>query len=310
MTATRSSIPLFQLCTTLIVLAHFSLGVSFADLEAIPSSRPTETYESRVPEGAYEDEVLPTSIPSQSNEKPGGPDNTALQAPNDPCLPCDHNDWREFSLAERHANPVLAQRKVILRIHRNNFILTLQAIDGEAPPIEIYQTAVGLGDLNSPTPTGSFLINHIYCYSDVVFFDSSSEKVPGLYNGCFAPLLLCDKGGERCARFNDLGIHGFRASAIPNPSATNPDTYGPVSGGCIRLPDPCSFKKELIRHVGVGPVRRNERGSYHWLNKPVDVIIEGTYPGMDDDVTIADVVQQGFTHITGAFWSILGILGR
>jgi hypothetical protein len=302
------SIPVFQLCMILIASVSFCCTLSFGDLNVVPAAPPSETHEPpQSREQPKDDPIPPLTPPSQV--KHGGVE-TLFQTPDDPCLQNEYNDWREFSLAEHHINSIALDRQIRLHIHRNSFILSLEVVEGDNPTMEIYFTTVGLGDLSSPTPVGSFVINHIYCYPDVVFFDSSSEKVSELYNGFFAPLLLCENRVGRCARYNDLGIHGFRASAIPGSSPIRPETYGAVTGGCIRLPDPCSFKKELIRNVGVGPVRKNERGSYHWLKRPVEVIIEGAYPGTDDDVTIADIVQDGLSHIRAGVRSMLELLGR
>jgi hypothetical protein len=160
---------------------------------------------------------------------------------------------------------------------------------------EIYRTTVALGDPDSPTPEGELWINHVYAYPDVVFFHASSEPIGGLYNGFFAPLLVCDDRG-RCQRHHDLGIHGFHPAASPLTAAMRPDTYGAVSGGCIRLPDPCAFKSALIGSVGVGALRRNDRGTYHWLNKPVRVVIAGYYPGTEPP-TLVSIFEEGMHQV-------------
>jgi len=187
----------------------------------------------------------------------------------------------------------------------------LEGVRKDGSVEEVYRTHVGLGDVNSPTPDGNFVINHIYCYPDVVFFTVSGDRVPGLYNGFFAPLLLCEDR-KHCKRFRDLGIHGFQGSAARrhNVSVASMDTYGAISAGCIRVPDPCRLKSELIRLVGIGPVKTNDRGTYHWLAKPVEVVIAGRYPGTEDQMTLVSIFEQSLEQVHHGLKDLFGIFGR
>lgn len=219
-----------------------------------------------------------------------------FQPPNDPCLPALYTDWREFSRDYPEDTQRTPWSHVRTIIDRSAFTLVLEGLRGGDSFEEIYRTTVALGDVDSPTPEGDFWINHVYAYPDVVFFHASSQQaIAGLYNGFFAPLLTCDERG-RCQRHNDLGLHGFYPRASPQTASMRPDTYGAVSGGCIRLPDPCAFKSALIRSVGVGPVRRNDRGSYHWLSKPVPVAIIGYYPGTEPP-TLVSIFEEGLHQV-------------
>jgi hypothetical protein len=189
--------------------------------------------------------------------------------------------------------------------------LTLFGVRKDGSADEIYSTHVGLGDLSSPTPEGDFVINHIYCYPDVLFFDASGERVPGLYNGFFAPLLSCDEHG-RCKRFRELGIHGFHGASARahNVRVSSTSAYGAISAGCVRVPDPCRLKSELIRLSGLGPIKRNDRGAYHWLSRPIDVIITGNYPGTEEPTTLVSIVQQGVEQVHDGLKNFFGIFGR
>ena len=224
--------------------------------------------------------------------------------PDDPCLPPLYKDWRELSLdsMDRIRGPKCSGLKII--IDRSTFRLTMECERADGTVDDVYETEVGLGDINSPTPAGQFVINHIYCYPDVVFFGSKNERVPYLYNGFFAPLLLCE-GEGRCRRYHELGIHGFQASAYPHPSGINPDTTGAVSSGCIRLPDPCRLKRTLISRVGIGDLHKDDRGFYYWLNRPVQVQIIGDYPGQD----LVSVFEESLSQVQAGVRGILDLFG-
>lgn len=228
---------------------------------------------------------------------PEGVDELALPA-HDPCLPSQFTDWREMWLHQSSvtANGGFVGARVI--IDRSSCRLILQGVRPDLSVEDTYATPVAIGDFQTPTPVGQFLINHVYCYSDVLFFDVNQKALPDLYNGFFAPLLVCDEQG-RCERYRDLGIHGFNAAAFPDPRLVNPETEGPVSHGCIRLPDPCAFKASLVRLAGVGPLRRNGRGSYHWLTRPVEVWI------VDDEMTLISLMGEGLSHMHRGLKSIL-----
>ena len=264
-------------------------------------------------------DIQPPGQPAVHQDAPGAPppnvagppatsssDKPPVEPPDDPCLPPLYKDWREFGADARPESVRASFAHVRVVIDRSTFELVVQGIGRDDSTQELYRTPVALGDLNSPTPAGQFLLNHIYCYPDVVFFDSvSAEKVPNLYRGFFAPMLLCDEAG-RCERFRDLGIHGFDASAHPRPEGIVPATYGAVSGGCIRVPDPCKLKSELIRAVGVGPIKKNERGCYHWLNKPVEVVVTGYYPGTEP-LTIVSILEAGLHQVQSRLKGIFDV---
>jgi hypothetical protein len=250
---------------------------------------------------------VPIHAPGDADEDLIEPER-ALKPPDDPCLSPLFRDWREFSQHVRETNPDVSCAAVRIVVDRSTFTIRVECQRRNGSTETSYTSAVGVGDFNSPTPEGSFIVNHIYCYPDVMFFGQKDERIPGLYNGFFAPLLSCDEAG-RCHRHQDLGIHGFQASAHPNPRNLRPETAGAVSAGCIRVPDPCRMKHELIRLVGVGPLRRNDRGFYHWLNRPVEVVVEGTYPGGGDQTTVAGIVEQGVSELQRGLRNLLDIFG-
>lgn len=292
-TATRYLILLF-----LIVLLGFHLQ---AKAEGEPP-RPADAATSAGP--AQEQPSSPSSVTPDSGQ-PSPPDAVGqlapLQPPQDPCLPALFRDWREWSLQEKESAARFVRARITIDLER--FRLVLEGVRSDGSTEEVYSTHVALGDADRPTPGGQFIINHVYCYPDVVFFDVTRNRVvPEFYKGFFAPLLACDDQG-RCERFHDLGIHGFDASAYPEPGKLRPETYGPVSGGCIRLPDPCLFKTELIRLVGIGPMKQNDRGCYHWLNKPVEVRIP------EEEFTLLSILQEGFLHIQRGMKNLIGIFG-
>jgi hypothetical protein len=228
-----------------------------------------------------------------------------LQPPDDPCLPLLYRDWQELGLydPEESGSRFNAVR---LLIDRSQFMLTVEGILPDGSTEDVYFTHIGLGDLNTPTPAGRFFINHLYCYPDVVYFDPDLGPIPHLYNGFLAPLLACDKAG-RCRRFRQLGLHGFDSSVYPDSYQLIDQTYGPVSGGCIRVPEPCKLKALLISLVGVGPLMQNERGCYHWLNQPVEIVIDGQYPGFDDDAGLSSLLSNGLIHVHRGLQGFLGL---
>lgn len=232
-----------------------------------------------------------------------------LEPPDDPCLPPLYKDWREMSLHNQENAPYHEFAEFRIHIDRSNFELVFEGIHRDGSIEEIYRTYVGLGDVDSPTPEGRFLINHVYCYPDVVLFGASGEPVPGVYDGFFAPLLLCDEEG-RCERHRELGMHGYHHPVTSDPQVTPANTYGAISAGCIRLPDPCKFKACLIRLVGIGPMKRNDRGTYHWLNKPVEVIIDGDYPGGDEQLTLLSLIQDGAAQVQDKLKNVLDMIYR
>jgi hypothetical protein len=229
--------------------------------------------------------------------------------PDDPCLPPLYKDWRELSLdyVDRTQGQKCSALKII--IDRSTFRLTVECERPEGAIDEVYETEVGLGDINSPTPAGRFVINHIYCYPDVVFFGSKNERVPYLYNGFFAPLLMCE-GEGRCRRYHELGIHGFQAAAYPHPSSINPETTGAVSAGCIRLPDPCRLKRTLISRVGIGDLHKDDRGFYYWLNRPVQVQIIGDYPGEEEYLNLVSVFEKSLSQVQEGVRGLLDLFSR
>ncbi len=242
--------------------------------------------------------ITPSETPDWSN---------IVIPPNDPCLPGLYTDWQELG-----KNEPVGKRKgfVAFRIvvNRTNFTLSFEGLKRDRTTEQIYATHVGLGDMRTPTPEGAFLINHIYCYPDVLYYDHSSEKIRGLYNGFFAPLLVCDRNGK-CSRHRDLGIHGYNKNGMRSRNA-GAQTYGAISAGCIRVPDPCKLKSEIIRYVGIGPIRQNERGTYHWLAKPIQVVVSDDYKDQQEDMTLASMFQQSLEQVHGGIQEILSIFGN
>ncbi len=238
-----------------------------------------------------------TTIP-ESPMNPSESDEERRNDLDDPCLPAIYKDWSEFSIDMedyRSSNRIVGAR---IAIDPANYQLCLEAILKNGTTKEIIRQNVAVGNGKTPTPEGSFFINHVYCYPDVLFFGENSKPVKGLYSGFFAPLLLCDQS-RNCRRFNELGLHGFHAAHHPNPASINPHTFGAVSAGCVRISDPCGFKMELIRVVGIGSLRKNDRGYYHWLKKPVQVVVQG------DDIHDAD--QTTIVSILGNSVSTMGV---
>jgi len=292
----------------LAVIVVADLRAVNADLEAVPlapygnPANPSTTADRFDPDKTP---VLQAVLSLPKLPHPEAP----VQPPDDPCLPRLYKDWQEFSLYDDPDNPLPKFAHIRIVIDRSNFTLVLEGIRKDDSVQEIYRTSVALGDTGTPTPEGQFVINHIYCYPDVVFFDASSRRVPALYKGFFAPLLLCDKSG-RCQRFRDLGMHGYDPSALHAGSpGDGQETYGAVSAGCIRVPDPCQLKTRLIRLAGLGPLRQNDRGCYHWLGKPVEVLIEGDYPWLDENSTLASIVNHGLSKIRNGLNTVLGAFG-
>jgi hypothetical protein len=209
-----------------------------------------------------------------------------LLPPIDPCLKKGFTDWQDLCV---HGAGTTSHDQFIgyrIVIYRAKYQLTLQGIKRDGSVESVYQTPVGLGTYDSETPLGRFLINHVYCYPDLLYYTEDNRIVPAVYDGFLAPLIACDDEGN-CGRYRGIGLHGFNAAAYPDPGAVA-ESEGPVSAGCIRVPNPCSFKSQLIRRVGVGPVKKNDRGSYHWLKRPVEVWIFE-----DEDFTILSILQSG-----------------
>lgn len=223
------------------------------------------------------------------------------QPPPDPCLSATFSDWREFSLEEVKNTPHKDVAAVRIIVDREAFLLILLAVLPDGSIREIYQTQVAVGDMDTPTPEGRFLINHIYCYPDVVFYDLNRDRIPVLYKGFLAPLLACDENG-RCERFRELGIHGFDPSVFAEADHLVPETSGAVTSGCVRIPDPCGFKAALIPVVGIGPLKRNDRGCYHWLDRPVEVWI------VDDEPAVVTAFRRGFRQMGKSLKNLFGIL--
>lgn len=227
----------------------------------------------------------------------------AIPPPRDPCLPPLYRTWRELGDSESPdpKGPRYDRARII--IDRSRFILALQGVRKDGSVKDVYVTSVALGEHATPTPVGRFFINHIYCYPDVLFFAENGARVPAVYDGFFTPILACGPDGA-CERFRELGIHGFNGTAFPNPALVRHETRGPVSSGCIRVPDPCRFKTELVRLVGVGPLERNDRGCYHWLEEPVDVLI------VDEETTILSLIGDGIRSLHDGVSGLFGFLFR
>ncbi len=260
--------------------------------------------------GGSESELTQSnSVPATkaSVKAPHHPELSIVLPPNDPCLPPLYTDWQELSAEEQgtRRREFVAFRIVI---NRTSFLLSFEGLRRDRSVQQIYSTYVGLGDLSTPTPEGHFIINHIYCYPDVLYFDPSSEKVAGLYNGFFAPILACDERGH-CSRYRELGIHGYNKRGAAGRRSTS-HTYGAISAGCIRVPDPCRFKTEMVKYVGIGPIKQNERGTYHWLSKPIQVTIADRYPEPEEDMTLASILQQSLEQVQGGIKDILNLFGN
>ncbi len=295
---------LFRLGLILCLLSICCPQKTWADLSEQPPAEPPQG------RGDYPAHPIPAPepIPSpEENTSQARSRNEALEPPDDPCLPPLYKDWEEFSRFTG-AGAATSDGRLRIVIDRAMFSLVLEETSSEGAPKVVYHTRVALGDLRSPTPEGSFVINHIYCYPDVAYFSPAQEKVSNLYNGFFAPLLLCDADGK-CPRFQSLGLHGFLPEARPD-SSIRPETFGAVSGGCIRLPDPCSFKKSLISRARLGPRRTNDRGSYHWLKMPIDVLIVNGYPSSADSPAFFDIFTDSLDRLGKGLGELFRQFGR
>lgn len=280
---------------TILLLCVAGLSVPHVASQVVNSDEaPAIQSSSATPEEVPKPEDSPQI--SDSTEEPPTP-------PEDPCLTPLYRNWREFSQDAREADNLKFDRIRIV-IDRTHFVLVVEGVMRDGSTEALYQTPVALGSEHSPTPAGEFVINHIYCYPDVTYFDPKLGEVPGLYKGFFAPLLLCDERGH-CGRYRELGLHGYDAAAYPRPITQT--TYGPASAGCIRVSDPCKLKTLLIRLVGVEPLKKDDRGCYHWLHRPVEVLIEGDYPWMDEDSSLEAMVSRGLKKIQTGLEYVLGL---
>ncbi len=253
-----------------------------------------------------EERSLPTDATTEQESTAtsvAGPAPEAFTPPPDPCLPPLYRTWRELADSEPADpnGPEYDRARIV--IDRSRFILALQGIRADGSVEDVYVTSVALGEYGTPTPLGRFLVNHIYCYPDVLFFAENGERVPAVYDGFFAPILACGPDG-RCKRYRELGIHGFNGAAFPNPALVRHEPRGPVSSGCVRVPDACRFKTELVRLVGVGPIGRNDRGCYHWLEEPVEVLI------VDEETTILSLLDDGIRSLHHGVSGLFGFLFR
>ncbi|MFA6217956.1 MAG: L,D-transpeptidase [Candidatus Omnitrophota bacterium] len=228
------------------------------------------------------------------------------QAPYDPCLPGLYRDWLEYSDDQETLRKGSGVNGARILIDRIRYEIIIEALFRDGTAREAYRGAVALGAPKTPTPKGRFIINHLYCYPDVIFFASDSEPIANLYRGFFAPLQICDTYGH-CERYNDLGLHGFELSAHPHPEVLQGGVYGPVSGGCVRVSDPCAIKRNLVRLVGVGKLGKNERGTYHWLKKNVEVVIFDEEPEQDGAITLAGILEEGLTSIGTGLKSVMNL---
>lgn len=193
-----------------------------------------------------------------------------LRPPHDLCLPARFNDWKEAAQYDFIRSETAKYVDLRIMIDRASYTMVFQGLTPEGEIEELYRSPVGLGRYNAMTPVGLFHINHIYCYPDVKYFTDDGSEIDNLYNGLFAPLLICDSQGV-CSRYEQLGLHGLNPELLPGADLEIVQRYGPVSEGCVRLPDPCGFKREIISHAGIGPLMQNQRGHYHWLRRSVSV---------------------------------------
>ena len=244
-------------------------------------------------------EETPTPPSMEETQSPATDSVESQWPPPDHCLPPLYRNWLEFCEQERSALKLAHYSGAAIVIDLSVFRLELCGTLPNGTAEVIYECPIGAGSFATPTPTGQYVINHVYCYPDVLFFAEGNRKISGLYNGFFAPLLRCDENGA-CSRYREMGIHGFDSTVFPDRSMIQVGTQGAVSSGCIRLPNPCRFKSLLIALARVGPPKKNERGSFHWLRSPVDVFI------IDNSPTILSLFEDGFDAITGALANILG----
>lgn len=285
------------LCLLLLFLVGFDVPL---EGEGNQPERGVPNYE-EAPAGDQDTGERPLeSAPAASSSTDRASAQEFPQPPPDPCLPALYRDWRELCVEENESGSLEKFAACRIIVKRESFRLTIEGIRSDGSTEEIYETHVALGNIDTPTPAGRFLINHIYCYPDVIFYDPDREKIPALYNGFFAPLLVCDEQGS-CTRFRELGIHGYDPAANQQPISFEAATYGGVSSGCIRIPNPCRFKTELIRLAGIGPLRKNDRGCYHWLDKPVEVFI------VDDETTLVSLVHGGLVRVGNGLKRLLGV---
>lgn len=297
--------------TILVLVSLVGVGTDALDSGAGAATTPTGEIQQS---GTADAEPQVTKQPDPASEVdywPPPAEEPVISAPEDPCLPPLYRNWRELAEDDRYNAQGSRYVGARITIDRSSFVLTLEGIGRDGYLEDVYRTHVGLGDFNTPTPKGRFIINHLYCYPDVMFFAGDSQRIPLLYKGFLAPILRCDRAGH-CKRYRELGMHGFDASALPNlPKDARVIQFGAVSNGCIRVPDPCKLKTLLIRMVGIGPLRKNERGCYHWLKRPVEVVIEGNYPGTDEDepVTLVSILETGVSQLQDGLKDLISVFG-
>lgn len=295
------AILVMSLCLADLGMGHSkTIALDLGSLEAIEPTRNSDN--------------ASDSLEQTSDVKSSGADALSIELtapeestiPYDTCLPGLYRDWLEYSLDhdEFRKNHGIVGAQIL--IDRKKYQIRIQALLKDGTNRESYRGPVALGALKSPTPRGRFIINHIYCYPDVIFFASESQPVADLYMGFFAPLQICDESGH-CERYNELGLHGFQLSAHPNPATVQPGLYGAVSGGCVRIADPCSIKRHLIRLVGVGNIRKNDRGSFHWLRKNVEVVVFDEESEPDETLTLAKILEEGIMSLGSGLRSVMNI---
>ena len=286
--------PHLSFCAMLLLLCVHTWAMADISLESIEREKKHDHF-LEAPEEAI-------NIPEGPVVPPGAIEQRAHDL-DDPCLPALYKDWSEFSIDMedyRRSNQIVG---ATISIDPRNYQIRLEAILSNGGKKEIVRQNVAVGDPKTPTPDGFFIINHIYCYPDVLFFPENSKPIKGLYRAFFAPLHLCDQG-RNCRRFNHLGLHGFHAAYHPNSGSINQQTFGAVSAGCVRISDPCSFKMELIRVIGIGSLRKNDRGCYHWLKKPVQVVVREEEIHHDNQTTIASILEESISTLGLEFSNI------
>lgn len=208
--------------------------------------------------------------PENNGDSNGSSKENTIISQLDPCLPKGFHNWKDAyqSGIFRQDPDIYVDLRIV--IDRASYTMVFQGLTEHGRIEGLYRSRVGLGTHEAMTPVGLFHINHLYCYPGVIYFTDSGTAVKDLYAALFAPLLKCDSKGN-CYRYEQLGIHGLNPTLLPSGDPGVLQLYGPVSEGCVRLPDPCGFKRTLIHFAGIGPIKRNDRGYYHWLNKPVRV---------------------------------------
>ncbi|MFC1835543.1 L,D-transpeptidase [Thermodesulfobacteriota bacterium] len=178
-----------------------------------------------------------------------------------------------------------------IRVNKRTFVLSLIARRGAAEKI-LYESKVGLGSPEFPTPTGSFFITKIF--DDKPIWIPPPDKLwawgatpsRSVYGGHMMPLLrkrivrastsseiTLDKISPK-VRMVDGG--GYRIHGTDSPWSVGSNQ----SHGCVRMRNPTVKKlaDALKMYVGTTTRSKSPNGPYVNLARPVRIVLHRTRP--------------------------------